>query len=187
VTGAPPEQALLPGAARGDPAAVRACIARYGPLVWSLARRALRDRTDAEDAVQEVFVDLWASSARYDPAKGSEPAFVAMIARRRIVDRLRRRRRTPEAIPLDEAADAPADAPDAERCAEAALAARVLEGLRPEQRRVLRLAVVEGLTHEEIAETTGTPLGTVKAHARRGLARIRKLLLGEEPGEEDAA
>ena len=70
------------------------------------------------------------------------------------------------------------------------MAARAMNGLRPEQREVLRLSVAEGLTHEEIAEHTGMPVGTVKAHARRGLIRIRKLLLGESTGdgyvEEDA-
>jgi RNA polymerase sigma-70 factor (ECF subfamily) len=72
-----------------------------------------------------------------------------------------------------------------ETSAEAAMAARAMDGLRPEQREVLRLNVAEGLTHEEIAEQTGMPVGTVKAHARRGLIRIRKLLLGEDTGERN--
>ena len=72
-----------------------------------------------------------------------------------------------------------------ETSAEAALATRAMADLRPEQREVLRLSVAEGLTHEEIAGRTGMPLGTVKAHARRGLMRIRKLLLGEDTGGGD--
>ena len=72
-----------------------------------------------------------------------------------------------------------------EASAEAGMAARAMDGLRPEQREVLRLSVAQGLTHEEIAEHTGMPVGTVKAHARRGLIRIRKLLLGEDRVERD--
>ena len=72
-----------------------------------------------------------------------------------------------------------------ETSAEAAMAARAMDGLRTEQREVLRLSVAQGLTHDEIAEHTGMPVGTVKAHARRGLIRIRKLLLGEDTGEGD--
>src|ERR1043165_482447 len=88
-----PELALLARVAGGDPRAVRDCIARYGGLVWSIARRF--EGADAEDAVQEIFLDLWKSAARFDPQIASEPAFVAMIARRRLIDRRRTRRRRP--------------------------------------------------------------------------------------------
>ena len=169
---------LLWRVAGGDPQAVRDCIAQYGGLVWSVARRF--EGADAEDAVQEVFLDLWKSAARFDPQIASEPAFVAMIARRRLIDRRRTRRRRPttETITAEPAVgDA---APDA--CAEASQAARALQRLRPEQRQVLVLSS-HGMSHGEIAEQTGMPLGTVKAHARRGLLSIRAALLGVQ---EDA-
>jgi RNA polymerase sigma-70 factor (ECF subfamily) len=170
-----PELALLTRVAGGDPRAVRDCLARYGGLVWSIARRF--EAGDAEDAVQEIFLDLWRSAARFDPQIASEPAFVAMIARRRLIDRQRTRRRRPttEAIAAEPPATDPAPRPDS--CAEAAQAARALDRLRPEQRHVLVLAT-HGLSHGEIAERTGMPLGTVKAHARRGLQSIRAALLG---------
>ena len=168
---------MLARVAAGEQAAVRECLARYGGLVWSIARRF--EATDAEDAVQEIFLDLWKSAARFDPAIASEPTFVAMIARRRLIDRRRASRRRPatEQV-LDEPSIVdPASAPDT--CAEAAQAARALDQLRPEQRQVLLLST-HGLSHGEIAAQTGMPLGTVKAHARRGLLSIRAALLGVE-------
>ena len=101
-----------------------------------------------------------------------------MIARRRLIDRRRKRQRRPDTEPLPDASPPPAAvAPaSAEISAEASLAARAVAQLRPEQRQVLLLATCQGLSHEEIATSTGMPLGTVKAHARRGLLRVREIL-----------
>ena len=134
-----------------------------------------------EDAVQEIFVDLWKSAVRFDPAVASEAAFIAMISRRRLIDRMRSAKRRPAesraaAESVFEGID-PAASP--ERCAEAAQAVRALDALRPEQREVLLLSACQGLSHDEIAEQIGMPLGTVKAHVRRGLLRIRAALLGD--------
>lgn len=167
---------LLARVAAGDREAMRACLARYSGLVWSIARRF--EPGDAEDAVQEIFVDLWKSASRYDAAVGTEAVFIAMIARRRLIDRRRTRARRPTAdapiedVPLADTGSGP------EVCAEASQAARALEKLRPEQRKVLVMAACHGMSHGEIAEETGMPLGTVKAHARRGLMSIRSALLG---------
>jgi RNA polymerase sigma-70 factor (ECF subfamily) len=163
-------------------------VEAYGPLVWSLARRASPTTADAEDAVQEIFLDLWKSGPRFDPARSSEAAFVALVARRRLLDRARTRRRRPS---TEHASDpsilplAPIEVGRAEICVEASRAAAALAKLRPEQREVLLLATVDGLTHEEIAASKGLPLGTVKAHARRGLLRVREILSGE--GKEVAS
>ncbi len=191
MTGVPPD--LLQRASRGDAAAVKECVSRFGPLVWGLARRMSPTRADAEDAVQDVYLDLWAHGDRYDPARASPDLFVAVIARRRLIDRRRKAQRRPATEPIDVAEAAVVALTShhggIETAAEASMAARAMDELRPEQREVLRLSLAEGLTHEEIAGHTGMPLGTVKAHARRGLIRIRKRLLGEvadgEP-EEDA-
>jgi len=78
--------------AGGDSAAVRECIDRYGALIWSLARRLSRSSPDAEDATQEIFLDLWRNAGRFDESKGSEKLFIAMLARRRLIDRLRKTR-----------------------------------------------------------------------------------------------
>jgi RNA polymerase sigma-70 factor (ECF subfamily) len=173
----------LPRIARGDPAAVRDCIDRYGPLVWSLARRLLANASDAEDAVQEIFVDLWAHAGRFDDSLASEPTFVAMIARRRLIDRRRRGQRRPPPQPLPEQLPDGDPADPVELADEAAHAREAFARLRPEQQRVLHLAIDHGLTHEEIARATGLPLGTVKTHARRGLIRLRELLDRRAGGE----
>lgn len=168
---------LLPRIAAGDERAVRDCVARYGPLVWSLARRWSPDGGDAEDAVQEIFIDLWRTAARYDASRTSEAGWVAMIARRRLIDRARRRERLPalESIPddFDVASESERDL-DREWRAEQARA--ILRELPPAQRHMLELSLVHGKTHDEIARETETPLGTVKSHIRRGLQRARDLL-----------
>jgi len=179
VTEAPPTP-LLPQIAGGNRDAIRECIARYGGLIWSLARRSSLAHEEAEDAVQEIFLDLWRSAGRFDPRVASEATFVAMIARRRLVDQRRQRQRRPETEPLIDSQRAMSTLPPPELGAEVAQAARALETLRPEQRQVLLMTACQGLSHEEVAHTTGMPLGTVKAHARRGLMRIREVL-GENP------
>ncbi len=175
--GPAPLAPLLPRIAAGDERAVRDCLARYGALVWSLARRWSPDGSDAEDAVQEIFIDLWRTAGRYDVSRTSEAGWVAMIARRRLIDRARRRERLPalESIPdgFDVASESERDL-DREWRAEQARA--VLRELPLAQRRMLELSLVHGRTHDEIARETETPLGTVKSHIRRGLQRARDLL-----------
>jgi RNA polymerase sigma factor (sigma-70 family) len=169
---------LLERIARGDPAAVQECLTRYGGLVWSLARRFLGNATEAEDAAQDIFVELWKNAGRYNPALSSEPTYVTMIARRRLIDRRRKLGRRPEAVPLPEAG-VPGDGSSTARVEvndEAARALNALAELRPEQQMVLKMAVYQGKTHEEIARDIGLPLGTVKTHARRGLIKLRELL-----------
>jgi RNA polymerase sigma-70 factor (ECF subfamily) len=163
--------------AEGDKAAVQDCIDLYGGLVWSLARRLSPTREDAEDAVQEIFIDIWKSAARFDDAQAAEITFIAMIARRRLIDRLRRFERVPEVEALTpELMDVKRQDQQMELNSEAALAARAMSQLRPEQQKVLQLAIYQGLSHQEIARATGLPLGTVKTHARRGLLHIREAL-----------
>ncbi len=170
-------ESVLTRIAAGDPTAVPECIARYGALVWSLARRFLGNTTDAEDAVQDVFIDLWKNAARYDPARASEPTYITMIARRRLIDRKRRAGRTVTAQPLpEETIGGGGNNSHLEIQDEAAKAAAALNELREEERRVIQMAVYQGLTHEEIAATTGLPIGTVKTHIRRGLIRVRERL-----------
>lgn len=173
------EDGLLARVAAGEQRAVEACLERYGPLVWSVVKSVVYDRDLAEDAVQEIFTTLWLEAARFDPSRSSEAGFVALVARRRAIDTLRRRvrrtRDTSETEPDTLAvSDTNLDAVDTND--EVELARALLTELRPEQRRVLRLSLMDGLSHTEIAERTGLPLGTVKTHARRGLAAARELL-----------
>ncbi len=171
-------RAILPDVARGDRAAVGRCMARYGALVWSIARRLSPTAADAEDATQEVFLDLWRSAARFDPARGSEPMFVTMITRRRLIDRLRAMRpRLEHELPgLEEWTRQVPQEFRADRAAEAAIARAALETLPPEQQRIIDLSIVHGLSHSEIATRVGLPLGTVKTQVRRGLIKVRQAL-----------
>lgn len=176
------EDLLLPRVARGDPAAVQECLDRYGPLVWSLVRRSLRDHALAEDTVQEIFIAVWRAAPRYDPALSSESIYITTIARRRLIDRFRSRMSRPEPEDLDEVV-VPLPDEGLERLEtrdEAQLAHEALESLKPAQRDLIRMSVVEGMTHNEIATSTGIPLGTVKSQIRRGLSRVRELLRGRQ-------
>lgn len=167
---------VLPRIANGEDTAVAECIARYGGLVWSITRRFCRNQSDAEDAVQDVFLALWQSADRFVAGSGSEAAFVSVIARRRLIDRYRRLkvRPAPESIQTEIHSSHPSPDQLAADNDEAALAVSVLNDLPAEQVQVLRLSVYHGLTHSEIAAQTGLPLGTVKTHARRGLQRLRE-------------
>ena len=171
-------QSVLQRIASGEPAAVGECIAEYGALVWSLARRLTRSPSDAEDATQEIFLDIWRSASRFDASQGSDKMFIAMIARRRLIDRLRKTTSEPPMDPvevLERVAWAdPGSASETSRDAD--LAARALQELRPEQREVLELGLLHGLSQSEIAARLGMPLGTVKSFMRRGLIRVREFM-----------
>lgn len=171
--------AILPRVARGDAEAVQSCLDRYGNLVWSIALRWSGNRADAEDAVQDIFVELWKTAERFDPSKGSESTFIAMIARRRLIDRRRSaqreaERRAPGEVDLDALASEAHH--ELERHGEAILAAKAFRELPEERKKVLHLSIYEGMTHEQISSDTGLPIGTVKSHLRRGLNSIRNRL-----------
>jgi RNA polymerase sigma-70 factor (ECF subfamily) len=136
------------------------------------------DHTEADDAVQEVFIDVWRSAGRFDANVGSEATFITMIARRRLIDRQRKRSRQRETSSLiEEEVTSSTELPDSLEIAEdAAQARKALEKLRPEERQVLELSIYEGLSQSRISEVTDLPLGTVKTHARRGLRRLREML-----------
>ena len=174
-------EGILKRIAAGDSAAVDECLQQYGGLVWSLARRFSTDHAESEDAVQEVFIDVWRSAHRFDEARGSEATFISTIARRRLIDRHRKRsRQVDTAVMVEESLPAEEDGKDQLVIAEdVAQARQALEQLRTEERRVLELSIYQGLSQSKIAETTQMPLGTVKTHARRGLIRLREMLSGD--------
>ena len=171
-------KAILERIAAGDKTAVQDCLDAYGGLVWSLARRMLANIDDAEDAVQEIFIDIWKNAERFDESQASETTFVAMLARRRLIDRMRRTQRQPNVDSLEDVLVEPSKdySRQIQSCVEAKEAAEAMNSLRPEQRQVLQLSIYQGLSHQEIADLTGMPIGTVKTHARRGLIQIRELL-----------
>jgi RNA polymerase sigma-70 factor (ECF subfamily) len=161
---------------------------QFGGLVWSLARRYTDSATDAEDATQEIFLEIWRSAARYDSGAGSEAVFIATIARRRLIDRLRASGRRPATEEFDETTHHEQDDGSGDRvvfAAEADAARAALAELDEGQREVLLLGIVEGMTHSEIALHTGRPLGTVKTQMRRGLHRVRAMLSDAEGQADD--
>lgn len=181
------ERTLLQRVATGDAEAVRLCIESFGPLVQLLCRRLLADKREVEDASQEIFLEIWRLSSKYDPSIASERAFVAMIARRRLIDKLRARkvsvRATGDEAQLEWAGAA--EATPGERLAraekgdaDAAKAAEALAMLRPEQQQMLRLSIGLGWSHQRIADHLNAPLGTVKTTLRRSLLRLREVMGG---------
>ena len=181
-------EAILKRIASGDTSAVSSCLDQYGGLVWSIARKMLRSTDDAEDAVQEIFIDIWKNAERFDEKLSSETTFVAMIARRRIIDRIRRTNRRITADSLEDVVTEPQSRDDrkVQLSVEAEQAAAALRSLKPEQQQVLQLSIVQGLSHQEIADVTGMPLGTVKTHARRGIIQAREML-GLSQNEKEAS
>lgn len=180
-------QAILKRIALGDKTAVQDCLDTFGGLVWSIARKMMRNAEDAEDIVQEIFIDVWKNARRYDESQSSETTFIAMIARRRLIDRIRYSNRRISAESLEDTLTEPITRSDKEMqiCVEAKEAAEAMNALRPEQRQVLQLSIVQGMSHQEIADATGMPLGTVKTHARRGLLQARQYLgLGDAEPEK---
>ncbi len=171
-------QTILQRIADGDSAAVKDCLDNYGGLIWSLARKMLPNQNEAEDAVQEIFIEIWKNAERFDENQSSETTFVAMIARRRLIDRLRKVTRQPNIDSFEEMVYEPArvEGTDLQTSVEAGQAAEVINTLRPEQRKVLELSIVQGYSHSEISEALDMPLGTVKTHARRGLIQVRDIL-----------
>jgi RNA polymerase sigma-70 factor (ECF subfamily) len=164
-------ETLLRRLAAGDHRALGELYDLYAGLVNALALRIVKDAAEAEDVVQEVFVQAWRQADRFDAARGTPEAWLCMMARTRALDRLRRRasrREEPE-----EAAPRPVDTP---RTVESLAVRRALESLSPEQRRALELAYYEGLTQSEIAERLGEPLGTIKTRIRTAMIRLREAL-----------
>jgi len=164
-------EVLLRQLAGGDADALAKFYDLYSGLVNGLALRILRDVADAEDVVQEVFVQAWRQASRFDPSRGSPEAWLCTMARTRALDRLRRRTSRRE--------DAEEEGPSLStlpRNDEALAVRKALDGLSLDQRRALELAYYEGLTQTEIAERLAEPLGTIKTRIRTAMIRLREVL-----------
>ncbi len=173
---------ILQRIASGDGSAVQDCLDNYGGLIWSLARRMMPNQNDAEDAVQEIFVEIWKNADRFDESKSSETTYVAMIARRRLIDRLRKATRQPHIDSFEDILVEPSKDETIQTSIEAKQAAKAMRELRPEQQNVLHLSIIQGYSHQEISDALKMPLGTVKTHARRGLIEVRDLIENKQAG-----
>jgi RNA polymerase sigma factor (sigma-70 family) len=159
--------------AAGDERALREAYARWSPLVFRLALRSLGDRTDAEDVTQQVYISAWRGRHTFDAARSTLSAWIVGIAKHRIADahEARARTRRLEDTLVAEAATSPESVDD--DFAERVMVADELQRLEPVPRRVMQLAFYDELSHSQIAETLGLPIGTVKSHVRRSLTRLR--------------
>jgi RNA polymerase sigma-70 factor (ECF subfamily) len=162
--------------AAGDEQALAWAYEKWAGLVHGLAARALGSGTDAEDVTQQVFISAWNGRSGFRPDRGSLGAWITGITRHRIADaltRIRREQRLREA--LADAARSVAEGVESDATSRVVLLTELAQFEQP-QRRIMELAFFDDLTHIQIAEHTGLPLGTVKSHIRRSLQRLRTRL-----------
>ncbi len=171
---------LLAEVATGDSKAFEELTKKYGNLIWSIARRYLSNQAEAEDAVQEIFLALWQSASRFDTNKGSEITFIATIARRRLIDGLRKNNKHKILQSIDDSIsnDVFQQKSNLEKNAELSLAIGILETLEKKDQELLSLSIYQGYSHVEIAKLLNLPLGTVKTKIRRNLMKIREKIKG---------
>ena len=174
------QQNLLAEVATGESKAFEKLIKKYGNLIWSIARRYLSNQAEAEDAVQEIFLALWQSASRFDANKGSEITFIATIARRRLIDGLRKNNKHKILQSIDDSIsnDVFQQKSNLEKNAELSLAIGILETLEKKDQELLSLSIYQGYSHVEIAKLLNLPLGTVKTKIRRNLMKIREKIKG---------
>jgi RNA polymerase sigma-70 factor (ECF subfamily) len=167
------DAALLGLVQRGDESAMGSLFDRYSKIVYSVALRVLRDPASAEDVLQEVFMQIWRNPNGFVATRGSLGGWLAVVARNRSIDALRRKRPSEQVDDMALASNYNL-ADEAERNSLMEKARGVIRLLPMEQRKTLEMAFFDGLTHSEIAEMTGDPLGTVKTRIRSALTSLRK-------------
>jgi RNA polymerase sigma-70 factor (ECF subfamily) len=174
-----PDADLLRAVAQGDEESLAAIYDRYRTILFGLLFRILGNRAEAEDILQEVFVQVWQRARDFDENRGKAFTWLVTLARSRAIDRLRSlgsRSRTIEAA-TKESADAVADAvEDAINSERGEVVREALKELPEEQRAALLMAYFDGFSQSEIAERTNTPLGTVKTRMRTGMTKLREVL-----------
>lgn len=170
---------LMHRVAAGDQRAVEELYDRFGSLVYKVARQFLPSQAEAEDAVQDVFVRLWQTADRYDPRRAKLVTWVMLIARRHLIDRIRRNAVRPSEGAMENkdyasaASDAAPERQPQDRERNAMLRQRISE-LPELQRIVIERAYLQGFTLREVSEQLNAPLGTVKSALSRGLERLRE-------------
>ena len=168
---------ILQRVAAGDKLAVEECVRVYSGLVWKLARNFTGTTQDAEDAVQEIFISIWESAARFDAAKSPELAFIRLIAQRKLIDRLRKSKNRRSEISMTEMEIAETRENVYQKIhlnLELKPIIEAMNNLSPAQIELIKMSIYAGSSHTEIAKKTGLPLGTVKSSIKRGLDKIRR-------------
>ncbi len=166
--------------AEGDRSALEWIYQATSAKLFGICLRILGDRGEAEDALQDVYVSLWQRAKNYDPERASPISWLAVFARNRAIDRLRKGKVRSAAVSVDEAAGIPDHRPLADAVLESSeRSARIhdcIGTLEERQQDAIRTAFFEGSTYAELAERRGVPLGTMKSWVRRGLARLKRCL-----------
>lgn len=177
------ELELLARIAKRERAAFEELYGRYANILYATAMKFLKEDADAQDVVQDVFIQIWDKAKLYDPAKGKPLTWALTLTRNRSIDRIRaiqRRTRLRDDFEKETVPDESAGVREALSGVDASEKNQILRDavsqLSPQQRKVIELAFFRGLTQSEIAEKLGEPLGTVKARARRGLMKLKELL-----------
>jgi RNA polymerase sigma-70 factor, ECF subfamily len=174
---------LLKAIAAKDEAALGRLYDRYRVILFGLLMRILNSREEAEDVLQEVFLQVWRKAADFDQTRGRPFTWLVTLARSRGIDRLRAltaRERVAEASARETSEEISDAASDAFKSEQRGLVTDALAQLPDEQKRPIMLAYFEGLTQSEIAARLGAPLGTVKTRIRTGLMKLRDLLAGKD-------
>ncbi len=171
--------ALMQRVAAGDERAVAELYDRFASLVYKMAFQSMPTRAESEDAVQEIFIRLWRTADRYDPERAALVTWVMLIARRQLVDRMRRMRARIKPGVLDESTPVSAALPEdsrgqSEREENMKEMMRRIDSLPELQRTVVKRAYLGGQTLRQIGEELNTPLGTVKSALSRALTRLRE-------------
>ena len=173
---------LLTRAAAGDQDAFASLYDAVAPRLHGLARRVVRDPALAEEVIQEAFLQVWREASRFDPSRGSALAWMLTLTHRRAVDRVRAEQAQSDRLHRYESRSAttPYDTTveQATRRLDAGRVRRALDDVGEPHRSALELAYLEGLTHQEVAERTGVPLGTAKTRIRDGLRKLRHAMTG---------
>ncbi len=157
-----------------DESALAKLYDRYARLVYSVALRVLKDPSSAEEIVQDIFHQLWRNAEAFDAARGSLSGWLLVSARNRSIDRLRRRRMSDEELQPDRIACSTNLETAASQNELISRVKQSMGGLPENQRAALELAYFEGMTHSEIAQKTGEPLGTIKTRLRLAVESIKK-------------
>ena len=173
---------LLKAIAARDEAALAQLYDRYRTILFGLLMRILNNREEAEDVLQEVFLQVWRKAGDFDESRGRPFTWLVTLARSRGIDRLRTiasRERVAEAGAREVSEEISDAATDAFKSEQRGLVSDALAKLPDEQKRPIMLAYFDGLTQSEIATHLGSPLGTVKTRMRTGMIRLRELLAGQ--------
>ena len=181
------EMDLLARVAKHERAAFEQLYDRYSNIIYATAMKFLKEDADAQDVVQDVFIQIWDKAKLYDPAKGKPLTWALTLTRNRSIDRIRaiqRRTRLRDDFEKETVVDESAGVREALSGVDASEKSQILRDavgrLSPEQRNVIELAFFSGFTQSEIADRLGEPLGTIKARARRGLMKLKEIL-GTQP------